>query len=123
MITRPFDEAAYPRLHFSPQQLAVIALARQVAPRPIRTKTIARRFGWSENKTYKVLRRLRDKGVFRSQLVWITTTNGSHAARVEPDGTRRLFSWLELYLMPMDQWGREPDQVQSHFQPGRGETA
>jgi hypothetical protein len=120
MIPRPFDEASYPRLHFSRQQLDVIALARATAPVPIRTRSVAQRFGWSDNKTYKVLRRLRDKGVFQSQLMWVTTGNGSHAAKVEPDGTRRLFSWLELYLTPMADWGRQPDAVQTNFHPRRG---
>jgi hypothetical protein len=118
-ITRPFDEDTYPRLHFSRQQLDCIALAREMHPKPIRTRLAAERFGWSFNKAYKVLRRLRDKGVFRSQLRWITLPNGNHAARVEEDGTRRLFSWLALYLQPMESWGREPDQIQQQFRSRR----
>jgi len=117
MPTIPFDEETYPRLYFSRQQLAVIALAREIHPDPLRTKTVAEHFGWSFNKTYKVLRRLRDKGVFHSQLVWVTLPNGAHAARVEPDGTRRLFSWLELYLQPVERWGRRPDEIQIRFRP------
>ncbi len=114
-ITRPFDEDTYPRLRFSRQQLDVIALARGVHPKPLRTRLVAERFGWSFNKAYKVLRRLRDKGVFHSQLRWITLPNGNHAAKVEPDGTRRLFSWLALYLQPMAKWGSEPDEIQTCF--------
>jgi len=119
-VTRPFDESEYPRLRFSRQQLDCIALARELHPRPIRTRVVAERFGWTMNKAYKVLRRLRDKGVFHSQLRWITLPNGNHAARVEEDGTRRLFSWLELYLQPMGCWGHEPDEIQQHFRPNRG---
>jgi len=117
MPTRPFDEHAYPRLCFSEQQLAVIALARGIHPEPIRTRVVAEHFGWTLNKAYKVLRRLRDKGVFHSQLMWVTLPNGAHAARVEPDGTRRLFSWLELYLQPVEHWGRRPDEIQTCFRP------
>ena len=83
-------------------------------------------FGWSLNKAYKILRRLRDKGVFHSQLMWVILPNGAHAARVEEDGSRRLFSWLELHLQPMAQWGKVPDQVQTRFDPrvnGQGERA
>lgn len=114
-ITRPFDEDTYPRLYFSRQQLDCIALAREMHPKPIRTRVVAERFGWSLNKAYKVLRRLRDKGVFHSQLRWITLPNGNHAAKVEEDGTRRLFSWLELYLQPMNRWGHGQDQIQTCF--------
>lgn len=114
-VTRPFDEDTYPRLCLSRQQLDCIALAREMHPRPIRTRVVAERFGWSFNRAYKVLRRLRDKGVFHSQLRWITLPNGNHAARVEEDGTRRLFSWLVLYLQPMDRWGHEPDEIQKRF--------
>jgi len=116
-VTQPFDEDTYPRLRFSRQQLDCIALAREMSPKPIRTRLVAERFGWSFNKAYKVLRRLRDKGVFRSQLMWITLPNGNHAVRVETDGTRRLFSWLELYLQPIHRWGKEPDEIQKMFRP------
>jgi hypothetical protein len=58
---------------------------------------------------------LRDKGVFHSHLVWITLPNGNHAAKVEEDGTRRLFSWLALHLQPMEKWGKEPDEIQTRF--------
>jgi len=115
VVTRPFDESDYPRLYFSQQQLGVIALARERAPQPLRTVTVAHHFGWTENKAYKILRRLRDKGVFHSQLIWVTLPNGCHAARVEPDGTRRLFSWLELYLQPVEHWGRWPHEIQIRF--------
>jgi hypothetical protein len=118
-VTRPFDEDTYPRLHFSRQQLDVIALAREMYPKPIRTKLVAERFGCSLRQAYKVLRRLRDKGVFHSQLRWITLPGGSHAAKVEPDGTRRLFSWLNLYLQPMENWGKDPDEIQKRFRPNR----
>lgn len=114
-ITRPFDESEYPPLHFSRQQLDVIALAREMHPKPLRTKVVAKRFDWTMSKAYQVLRRLRDKGVFHSQLRWITLPNGNHAAKVEPDGTRRLFSWLQLYLQPMNRWGHQPDGVQKRF--------
>lgn len=114
-VTRPFDEDTYPSLHFSRQQLDVIALARETHPKPLRTRLVAKRFDWTMSKAYQVLRRLRDKGVFRSQLKWITLANGNHAARVEPDGTRRLFSWLVLYLQPMDRWGDQPDEIQKQF--------
>lgn len=114
-VTRPFDEDTYPRLYFSRQQLDVIALARGMYPKPIRTKLVAKRLGCTFNQAYKVLRRLRDKGVFHSQLRWITLPNGNHAAKVEQDGTRRLFSWLALYLQPMERWGKEPDEVQICF--------
>jgi len=117
MPTIPFDEATYPRLRFTRQQLDVIALAREIQPEPIRTRIVAEHFGWTHNKAYKVLRRLRDKGVFHSQLMWVTLPNGAHAARVEPDGTRRLFSWLELYLQPVEHWGRRPDDIQTRFRP------
>lgn len=43
-VTRPFDEDTYPRLHFSRQQLDVIALARGMYPKPIRTRLVAERF-------------------------------------------------------------------------------
>lgn len=118
-VTRPFDEDTYPRLCFSRQQLDVIALAREMYPQPIRTKTVAERFGWSCNKAYKILRRLRAKGVFRSQSMWVTLPNGNHAAKVEEDGTRRLFSWLELYLQPTRHWGDQPDQIQDQFRPNQ----
>ena len=114
-VTRPFDEDTYPRLYFSRQQLDVIALAREMHPRPIRTKLVAERFGCSMHQAYQVLRRLRDKGIFHSQLLWITLPNGNHAAKVEEDGTRRLFSWLVLYLQPMNRWGHEPDEIQICF--------
>jgi hypothetical protein len=114
-VTRPFDEDSYPRLHFSRQQLDVIALAREMNPKPIRTKLVAERFGCTFNQAYQVLRRLRDKGVFHSLLRWVTLPGGNHAAKVEPDGTRRLFSWLALYLQPMEKWGGEPDEIQACF--------
>jgi hypothetical protein len=114
-VTRPFDEDAYPRLYFSRQQLDCIALAREMHPRPIRTRLVAERLGCTFNQAYKVLRRLRDKGVFQSQLKWITLPGGNHAAKVEPDGTRRLFSWLVLYLQPMERWGHEQDEIQICF--------
>ena len=114
-VTRPFDEDQYPRLYFSRQQLDCIALAREMHPKPIRTKLVAKRLGCTFNQAYKVLRRLRDKGVFHSQLKWITLPGGNHAAKVEPDGTRRLFSWLALYLQPMEKWGSEPDEIQACF--------
>ena len=116
-VTRPFDEDTYPRLRFSRQQLDVIALARELQPKPIRTKLVAERFGCSFNQAYQVLRRLRDKGVFHSLLRWITLPGGNHAAKVEPDGTRRLFSWLNLYLQPVEKWGTEPDEIQKQFRP------
>jgi len=114
-VTRPFDEDTYPRLYFSRQQLDCIALAREMHPRPIRTRLVAERLGCTFNQAYKVLRRLRDKGIFRSQLKWITLPGGNHAAKVEEDGTRRLFSWLALYLQPMGKWGKEPDEIQTCF--------
>jgi hypothetical protein len=116
-VTRPFDEHVYPRLHFTRQQLDCIALARETSPKPIRTKLVANRFGWTKSKAYQVLRRLRDKGVFHSQLKWITLPNGNHAAKVDKDGTRRLFSWLVLYLQPMKRWGQDPDEIQKQFRP------
>jgi hypothetical protein len=119
-ITRPFDEDTYPRLWFSRQQLDVIALAREMYPKPIRTRLVAERFGCSFDQAYKVLRRLRDKGVFHSQLRWVTLSNGNHAAKVEEDGTRRLFSWLNLYLQPMENWGEDPDEIQKRFSPRHG---
>lgn len=119
-VTRPFDEDQYPRLYFSRQQLDVIALAREMYPKPIRTRLVAERFGCSKSQAYQVLRRLRDKGVFHSQLRWITLPNGAHAAKVEEDGTRRLFSWLELYLQPIGKWGEEPDEIQKRFRPNNG---
>ena len=118
-VTRPFDEDTYPRLHFSRQQLDCIALAREMYPKPIRTKLVAGRFGWTMTKAYQVLRRLRDKGVFHSQLRWIILPNGNHAARVEKDGTRRLFSWLVLRLQPMENWGERPDEIQKQFRSRR----
>ena len=118
-ITRPFDESEYPRLHFSRQQLDCIALAREMHPKPLRTKLVAKRFSWTMGKAYKVLRRLRDKGVFHSQLRWITLPNGNHAAKVEKDGTRRLFSWLVLHLQPMENWGEKPDEIQKQFRSRR----
>lgn len=118
-VTRPFDEDTYPRLYFSRQQLDCIALAREVYPEPIRTRVVAKRLGCTFNQAYKVLRRLRDKGVFHSQLKWITLPNGNHAAKVEQDGTRRLFSWLALTLQPMEKWGSEPDQIQKQFRARR----
>jgi len=114
-VTRPFDEDTYPRLYFSRQQLDCIALAREIYPKPLRTKLVAKRLGCTFNQAYKVLRRLRDKGVFHSQLKWITLPGGNHAAKVEADGTRRLFSWLALYLQPMERWGKEPDEIQICF--------
>ena len=111
------DESQYPRLYFSRQQLDVIALARKLYPKPIRTRLVAKQFGWTFNKAYKILRRLRDKGIFRSQLMWITLSNGNHAAKVEADGTRRLFSWLDLYIQPVERWGKEPDAIQKMFRP------
>ena len=114
-VTRPFDEGMYPRLHFTRQQLDVIVLAREIYPKPIRTKLVAERLGCSMGQAYQVLRRMRDKGIFHSQLRWITLPNGNHAAKVEPDGTRRLFSWLVLYLQPMDRWGHKPDEIQTCF--------
>jgi len=116
-ITRPFDEDTYPRLCFSRQQLDVIALARQIHPEPLRTMVVAQRFGWTPNKAYKILYRLRAKGVFSSQLRWVTLPNGNYAAKVEADGTRRLFSWLELYLQSTDRWGKAPDEIQKQFRP------
>ena len=119
MITfpRPFDEDAYPRLHFTRQQLDIVALARYLSPKPIRTKLVAEALSCSMSQAYQVLRRLRNKGVFRSQLKWIILPNGNHAAKVEADGTRRLFSWLVLYLQPMAKWGKVSDKIQKQFRP------
>ncbi len=114
-IPRPFDEHSYPKLHFTRQQLDCIALARFLHPKPIRTRLIAQTLGCTISQAYQVLRRLRDKGVFHSQLKWIVLPNGNHAAKVEADGTRRLFSWLLLYLQPMLNWGTQPDEIQKQF--------
>jgi hypothetical protein len=105
------------RLSLSPQQRACIALACEIAPRPLRTTLVMARFGWSRNKAYKVLARLRAKGIFRSQLNWITGRNGIHVPRKGPRGENQLMSWLELHLQPEAEWGRSPDEKQLLFQP------
>ena len=51
-VTRPFDEDMYPRLYFSRQQLDCIALAREMYPKPIRTKLVAKRLGCTFNQAY-----------------------------------------------------------------------
>ena len=122
MPTRPMDEDTYPRLYFTRQQLDVIALAREIRPTPLRTKVVAEHFGWSFTKAYKVLRRLRAKGVFVSQLMWVTGKGGIHSPGRGPNGEAILYSWLELYLQPIDEWGNGPDEVQARFRPVKGGT-
>jgi len=122
MHTIPFDQGEYPVL-LTARQAAIVAFAREQANsgQPvITTRQVAEHFGISMNAAYKRLRRLRDKGVFQSQLIWITRDNGSRkAVGRDENGKKRLWSWLELTLRPMNEWGQEPDQVQKRFDPRR----
>ena len=77
-ITRPFDEDSYPAL---PEALLeVLALARELANagQHLRTMTVAERLSISRNAAYKRIRRLRELGLLRSQLIWITDGSGSY---------------------------------------------
>ena len=120
MHTIPFDQDEYPIL-LTTMQAAIVAFAREQANSGqlvITTRQVAEHFGISMNAAYKRLRRLRDKGVFQSQLIWITRDNGSRkAVGRDENGKKRLWSWLELTLRPMTKWGQEPDQVQKRFDP------
>lgn len=119
-VTLPFDQDEYP-IPLTATQAAIVAFARERANggRPvITTRLVAEHFGLTLNAAYKRLRRLRDRGVFHSQLIWITRDNGSRkAVSRDENGNKRLYSWLELYLRPMTEWGQEPDQVQKRFDP------
>lgn len=122
MTTVPvaFDEAKYP-IRLSPQQRAVVALARQQGGE-VRTRDLVEAFGWSRQHAHQVLYRLRKKGVFKSVLLWATTKNGIHVFVKGDDGKRKLFSWLECTLQPMKEWGSEPDPGEfcSQFWSGKG---
>ena len=122
-VTLPFDQGEYP-IPLTATQAAIVAFAREQANsgQPvITTRLVAEHFGLTLKAAYKRLRRLRDKGVFHSQLIWITRDNGSRkAVSRDGNGNKRLYSWLELYLRPMTEWGQEPDQVQKRFDPRNG---
>ena len=86
VVTLPFDQDGYP-IPLTPTQAAIVAFAREQANsgQPvITTRLVAEHFGLTLNAAYKPfgcaqdrrLRRLRDKGVFYSQLLWITRDNG-----------------------------------------------
>jgi DNA-binding transcriptional regulator YhcF (GntR family) len=119
-VTTPFDQDEYP-ISLTATQAAIVAFAREQANGGypvITTRLVAEHFGLTLNAAYKRLRRLRDKGIFYSQLLWITRDNGSRkAVSRDENGKKRLYSWLELYLRPMTEWGQEPDQVQKRFDP------
>jgi hypothetical protein len=117
MHTIPFDQDKYP-LPLPPALSSVVAFAREQAnlDQPvITTRQVAERFDISMNAAYKRLRRLRDLGVFQSQLIWITRDNGSRKAVSHDDGEKHLWSWLELTLRPMSEWGQQPDLIQKRF--------
>jgi hypothetical protein len=78
VVTLPFDQDGYP-IPLTPTQAAIVAFACEQANsgQPvITTRLVAEHFGLTLNAAYKRLRRLRDKGVFYSQLLWITRDNG-----------------------------------------------
>jgi hypothetical protein len=118
MITRPFDESTYP-IELPPALAEIIAFAREQAnagQSHVTNQMIAEHFDITLNAAYKRTRRLRDLGIFRSHLMWITRNGGSYAAR---QSNGELWSWLELYLQPLDRWGDQPDDVQTNFDPRR----
>ena len=118
-ITRPFDEDDYPPV---PEALLeVLALARELANagEQLRTMTVADRLGISRNAAYKRIRRLRQRGLLRSQLMWITDKGGSYPIKVKRRDGRKgieLRSWLESWPAGQERWG-EPDDVESRFDP------
>ena len=118
-ITRPFDEDSYPPL---PEALLeVLALARELANtgQRLRTTTVAERLSITRNAAYKRIRRLRELGLLRSQLIWITDESGSYPIRARRrDGGKgaELRSWLESWPAGRERWG-EPDATQDRFDP------
>ena len=118
-ITRPFDEDSYPPL---PEALLdVLALARELANdgRHLRTATVAERLSITRNAAYKRIRRLRELGLLRSQLAWITGGRGSYPIRIKRRDGRKgveLRSWLESWPVGRERWG-QPDHTQDRFDP------
>ena len=118
-ITRPFDEDSYPAL---PEALLeVLALARELANagEHLRTMTVAERLDISRNAAYKRIRRLRELGLLRSQLIWITDESGSYPIRARRRDGRKgaeLRSWLESWPVGRERWG-QPDATQDRFDP------
>lgn len=118
-ITRPFDEESYPPL---PEALLeVLALARELANagQRLRTTTVAERLSITRNAAYKRIRRLRELGLLRSQLIWITDKSGSYPIRARRRDGRKgaeLRSWLESWPVSRERWGR-PDATQDRFDP------
>ena len=118
-ITRPFDEDSYPPL---PEALLdVLALARELANASthLRTMTVAERLSISRNAAYKRIRRLRELGLLRSQLNWITGGSGSYPIRTRRRDGRKgveLRSWLESWPVSRERWG-QPDATQDRFDP------
>ena len=121
-ITRPYDEDDYPEeMGLTRALLDVLALARELANegRYLRTRTAAERLGISRNAAYKRIRRLRDMGLLRTQLMWVTGEDGGYPVRVpRRDGKRgvELRSWLVAWPAPAQQWG-EADEIQGRFDP------
>ena len=118
-ITRPFDEDSYPAL---PEALLeVLALARELANagQRLRTMTVVERLSISRNAAYKRIRRLRELGLLRSQLIWITDGSGSYPIRIKRRDGRKgaeLRSWLESWPADQERWG-QPDAMQDRFDP------
>ena len=118
-ITRPFDEDSYPPL---PEALLdVLALARELSNvgQRLRTMTVAERLDISRNAAYKRIRRLRELGLLRSQLIWITDESGSYPIRTRRRDGRKgaeLRSWLESWPVGRERWG-QPDAKQDRFDP------
>ena len=118
-ITRPFDEDSYPAL---PEALLeVLALARELANagRHLRTTTVAERLSITCNAAYKRIRRLRELGLIRSQLMWITDESGSYPITTRRRDGRKgaeLRSWLESWPVGRERWG-QPDATQDRFDP------
>ena len=97
VVTLPFDQDGYP-IPLTPTQAAIVALWRNSAAfareqansgHPvITTRLVAEHFGLTLNAAYKRLRRLRDKGIFYSQLIWITRDNGQGSELATKPGPR-----------------------------------
>lgn len=122
-LTPPFDEKAYAHLNLSRALLDVLALARELAndDEYLRTRTVAERLGITLNAAYKRIRRLRDRGLLQTQLMWCTDNGGGHPIKVpRRDGKKgiELRSWLVAWPTSPEQWG-EPDEIESRFDPRR----